>query len=104
MKKRVAMARVVITRPHCILYDEPTAGLDPVVSDSINHLIRRMQKRFGVTSIVVTHDMKCAEYVADKVAFIHEGAIYYYGAFAGLICSQDSLIQDFIQGRSGDTD
>ena len=104
MKKRVAMARVVITRPHCILYDEPTAGLDPVVSDSINHLIRRMQKRFGVTSVVVTHDMKCAEYVADKVAFIHEGAIYYYGSFDGLICSQDTLIQDFIQGRSGDTD
>ncbi|MEI6562293.1 MAG: ATP-binding cassette domain-containing protein [Verrucomicrobiota bacterium] len=104
MKKRVALARVVITRPHCVLYDEPTAGLDPVVSDSINHLIRRLQKRFGVTSIVVTHDMKCAEHVADKVAFIHEGAIYFYGAFADLICSQDPLIQDFIQGRSGDTD
>ena len=104
MKKRVALARVVITRPHCVLYDEPTAGLDPVVSDSINRLIRRLQKRFGVTSIVVTHDMKCAEHVADKVAFLHEGAIYFYGAFADLVCSQDSLIQDFIQGRSGDTD
>jgi len=104
MKKRVALARVAVTRPHCILYDEPTAGLDPVVSDSINHLIRRLQKRFGVTSIVVTHDMKCAEHVADKVAFIHEGAIYFYGAFADLICSRDPLIQDFIQGRSGDTD
>ena len=104
MKKRVALARVVITRPHCVLYDEPTAGLDPVVSDSINHLIRRMQKRFGVTSIVVTHDMKCAEHVADQVAFLHEGAIYFHGAFAALVCSQDPLIQDFIQGRSGDTD
>ena len=104
MKKRVALARVVITHPHCVLYDEPTAGLDPVVSDSINHLIRRTQKRFGVTSIVVTHDMKCAEHVADKVAFLHEGEIYFYGAFADLICSQDTLIQDFIQGRSGDTD
>ena len=104
MKKRVALARVVITRPHCVLYDEPTAGLDPVVSDSINHLIRRMQKRFGVTSIVVTHDMKCAAHVADKVAFLHEGAIYFYGAFADLLCSQDPLVQDFIQGRSGDSD
>jgi len=104
MKKRVALARVVITRPNCVLYDEPTAGLDPVVSDSINHLIRRMQKRFGVTSIVVTHDMKCAGHVADKVAFLHEGAIYFYGAFADLLCSPDTLIQDFIQGRSGDTD
>jgi len=104
MKKRVALARVVITRPHCVLYDEPTAGLDPVVSDSINHLIRRLQKRFGVTSIVVTHDMKCAAYVADKVAFLHEGAIYFYGDFADLMASEDTLIQDFIQGRSGDSD
>lgn len=104
MKKRVALARVVITRPHCVLYDEPTAGLDPVVSDSINHLIRRLQKRFGVTSIVVTHDMKCAAYVADKVAYLHEGAIYFYGAFKDLMASQDPLIQDFIEGRSGDCD
>ena len=102
MKKRVALARVVITRPHCVLYDEPTAGLDPVVSDSINLLIRRLQKRFGVTSIVVTHDMKCAAHVADKVAFLHEGAIYFYGAFDTLMASADPLIQDFTQGRSGD--
>ena len=104
MKKRVAMARVVIAHPHCILYDEPTAGLDPVVSDSINRLIRRLQKRFGVTSIVVTHDMKCASHVADKVAFLHEGAIYFYGAFTELMASEDPLIQDFIEGRSGDPD
>jgi len=104
MKKRVALARVVITRPKSVLYDEPTAGLDPIVSDSINHLIRRLQKRFGVTSIVVTHDMKCAAHVADKVAFLHEGAIYFYGSFADLIASEDPLIQDFVQGRSGDSD
>jgi len=100
MKKRVALARVVITRPHCILYDEPTAGLDPVVSDSINKLIRRMQQRFGVTSIVVTHDMKCAAHVADRVAFLNEGAIYFHGAFKDLMASGDPLIQDFIEGRS----
>ncbi len=104
MKKRVALARVIITRPNCILYDEPTAGLDPVVSDSINHLIRRMQNRFGVTSIVVTHDMKCAGHVADRVAFLHEGAIYFHGSFQNLVASSDPLIQDFIEGRSGDTD
>ena len=104
MKKRVALARVVITRPHCVLYDEPTAGLDPVVSDSINHLIRRLQKRFGMTSIVVTHDMKCAAYVADKIAYLHEGAIYFYGTFQELMASKDPLIQDFIEGRSGDSD
>jgi phospholipid/cholesterol/gamma-HCH transport system ATP-binding protein len=104
MKKRVALARVVVAQPHCVLYDEPTAGLDPIVSDSINHLIRRLQKRFGVTSIVVTHDMKCAGHVADKVAFLNEGMIYFYGAFTELMAARDPLIQDFIEGRSGDTD
>ena len=104
MKKRVALARVVIARPNCVLYDEPTAGLDPVVSDSINHLIRRLQKRFGVTSIVVTHDMKCAAYIADRIAFLNAGRIYFDGAPEDLMASPDELIQDFIQGRSGDAD
>ncbi|XHR28135.1 MAG: ABC transporter ATP-binding protein [Chthoniobacteraceae bacterium] len=104
MKKRVALARVIITHPNCVLYDEPTAGLDPVVSDSINHLIRRTQKRFGITSVVVTHDMKCAGHVADSVAFLHEGSIYFHGAYCELVASPDPLIQDFIEGRSGDSD
>jgi len=104
MKKRVALARVIVAAPHSILYDEPTSGLDPVVSDSINHLIRRMQNRFGVTSIVVTHDMKCAGYVADKVAFLHEGEIYFHGKYADMLASTDPLIQDFIEGRSGEKD
>ena len=104
MKKRVALARVIINRPACVLYDEPTAGLDPIVSDSIDHLIRRLQKRFGVTSIVVTHDMKSATFIADKIAYIHEGLIYFSGSPAELLASQDPLIQDFIHGRSGETD
>ena len=104
MKKRVALARVIINRPACVLYDEPTAGLDPIVSDSIDHLIRRLQKRFGVTSIVVTHDMKSATYIADKIAYIHEGLIYFSGTPAELVSSKDPLIQDFINGRSGETD
>ena len=66
MKKRVGLARAIINRPSCVLYDEPTAGLDPVVSDSINRLIRRLQERYSVTSIVVTHDMKSAFHVGDR--------------------------------------
>ncbi len=104
MKKRVALARVLINRPACVLYDEPTAGLDPIVSDSIDHLIRRLQKRFGVTSIVVTHDMKSATYIADKIAYIHEGLIYFYGTPTELTAAKDPLIQDFVVGRSGETD
>ncbi|PYL64101.1 MAG: ABC transporter ATP-binding protein [Verrucomicrobia bacterium] len=79
MKKRVGLARAIVRRPSCILYDEPTSGLDPVVSDSINRLIRRLQQRFGVTSIVVTHDMKSAFDVANYIAYLHEGLIYFYG-------------------------
>src|SRR6202011_701417 len=73
MKKRVGLARAIIRRPSCVLYDEPTSGLNPVVSDSINRLIRRLQERLGVTSIVVTHDMKSAFAVANHIAYLHEG-------------------------------
>lgn len=100
MKKRVGLARSIIQRPSCVLYDEPTAGLDPVVSDSINRLIRRLQKRYGVTSIVVTHDMKSAFHIADHVAYLHEGQIYFYGTPQELEVSSDPLIQDFMLGRS----
>lgn len=100
MKKRVALARSIIQRPSCVLYDEPTAGLDPVVSDSINHLIRRLQERYEVTSIVVTHDMKSAFHIGDQIAYLHEGRIYFYGTPAELERSNDQLIQDFLLGRS----
>jgi phospholipid/cholesterol/gamma-HCH transport system ATP-binding protein len=102
MKKRVGLARSIIRRPSCVLYDEPTAGLDPVVSDSINRLIRRLQKRFGVTSVVVTHDLKSAFHVADHIAYLHEGRIYFYGTPPELEVSTDPLIQDFMLGRSDD--
>ena len=100
MKKRVGLARAIVRRPSCILYDEPTSGLDPVVSDSINRLIRRLQKRYGVTSVVVTHDMKSAFDVADHIAYLHEGRIYFYGTPDELRQSSDQLIQDFLIGRS----
>lgn len=100
MKKRVGLARSIIRQPSCILYDEPTSGLDPVVSDSINKLIRRLQERLGVTSIVVTHDMKNAFHVADRIAYLHEGRIYFHGTAEELRQSNDHLIQDFLVGRS----
>ena len=100
MKKRVGLARSIIRRPSCILYDEPTSGLDPVVSDSINRLIRRLQKRFSVTSIVVTHDMKSAFHIADHIAYLHEGRIHFYGTPQELEISGDPLLQDFLLGRS----
>jgi phospholipid/cholesterol/gamma-HCH transport system ATP-binding protein len=100
MRKRVGLARAIVTEPRCILYDEPTTGLDPIVADSINRLIRRLQKRLGITSIVVTHDMKSAFHVADQIAYLYDGRVYFKGTSEELRASTDPLIHDFIQGRS----
>src|SRR5467141_3902143 len=100
MKKRVGLARSIVRRPSCVLYDEPTSGLDPVVSDSINRLIRRLQERFHVTSIVVTHDMKSAFHLAAHIGYLHKGQIYFYGSPQELQASGDPLLQDFLLGRS----
>jgi phospholipid/cholesterol/gamma-HCH transport system ATP-binding protein len=104
MRKRVGLARTIVSRPGCILYDEPTTGLDPITSDSINHMIRRLQKRLCVTSVVVTHDMKTAFHTADRIAFLHEGRIYFDGSADELRASPDAVIRDFIEGRSGESD
>jgi phospholipid/cholesterol/gamma-HCH transport system ATP-binding protein len=100
MKKRVGLARSIVRRPSCVLYDEPTSGLDPVVADSINRLIRRLQQRFGMTGIVVSHDMKSALHVADRIAYLHEGRIYFHGTPAQLEQSTDQLIHNFLHGHS----
>jgi phospholipid/cholesterol/gamma-HCH transport system ATP-binding protein len=100
MKKRVGLARSIIRRPSCVLYDEPTSGLDPVVADSINRLIRRLQQRLGMTSVVVTHDMKSAFDVANHIAYLHEGRIYFYGTPTQLQQARDPILQDFLLGRS----
>jgi len=104
MRKRVGLARTIVGRPGCILYDEPTTGLDPIATDSINHLIRRLQKRLSVTSVVVTHDMKTAFHTADRVAFMHEGRIHFHGTVDEVRASTDPILTDFIQGRSGESD
>jgi phospholipid/cholesterol/gamma-HCH transport system ATP-binding protein len=104
MKKRVGLARSIIRRPSCVLYDEPTSGLDPVVSDSINRLITRLQRKLGVTSIVVTHDMKSAFHVANHIAYLHEGRIYFHGTPAELQHTTDLVLQDFMLGRSEEED
>ncbi len=104
MRKRVGLARTIVGRPRCVLYDEPTTGLDPITTDSINHLIRRLQRRLGVTSIVVTHDMKTAFHCADRVALLHEGRVHFDGSVDDLKASTDPVITDFILGRSGESD
>jgi len=104
MRKRVALARAIISPPQVILYDEPTAGLDPIVSDSINKLIRRLQKQLSVTSIVVTHDMVSCKHIADRVALLDEGKCYFHGTVSDLEDSSDRVIRDFVDGRSEEED
>jgi phospholipid/cholesterol/gamma-HCH transport system ATP-binding protein len=104
MRKRVALARAIVSPPEVILYDEPTAGLDPIVSDSINRLIRRMQRQLHATSIVVTHDMVSCYHIADRVALLNEGKVYFYGTAEDLKRSTDPIIRDFVDGRSDEAE
>ena len=97
MKKRVALARALITDPDYIFYDEPTTGLDPIMSDSIDELIKELTEKLNSTSIVVTHDMYSVKNVANKVAMMHKGKIYFLGTPSELISSKDQTIKDFIQ-------
>lgn len=103
MRKRVALARAIISPPDVILYDEPTAGLDPIVSDSINKLIRSLQKQLRITSLVVTHDMISCNQIADRIALLNEGRIHFLGSVGELRDSRDPVVRDFVDGRSGET-
>jgi len=97
MKKRVGLARALITDPDYILYDEPTTGLDPIMADSIDLQIKELTEKLNVTSVVVTHDMYSVKNVANRVAMIHEGKIYFTGSAEELLNSDDQVIQEFIK-------
>lgn len=96
MKKRVSLARSLATNPEYILYDEPTTGLDPVMSDAIDELIKELSDRLKVTSIVVTHDIFSVYSVADRVAMMEDGKIYFHGTPKQLVESTDPVIKNFL--------
>jgi phospholipid/cholesterol/gamma-HCH transport system ATP-binding protein len=96
MRKRAALARALVLEPHAILYDEPTTGLDPVVAARINHLIRDLQRNLGLTSVVVTHDLGSAFFVADRIAFLYEGKIRFVGPPDEARASQDPHLHEFL--------
>jgi phospholipid/cholesterol/gamma-HCH transport system ATP-binding protein len=98
MRKRVGLARAIAVEPEIILYDEPTSGLDPVSSESINDLILDMQKKLGVTSVVVTHDMHSAYKVANRIAMIYDGKIIGSGTPEEIKNSTDPYISQFVTG------
>ncbi len=100
MRKRAGIARAIVTRAQCILYDEPTSSLDPVVSDVIDTVILRLQERHGITSLVVTHDMKSLFKIADRIAMLKDGLIHFLGTKEELRACPDKIVQDFINGRA----
>jgi phospholipid/cholesterol/gamma-HCH transport system ATP-binding protein len=96
MRKRAALARSLVLEPRALLYDEPTTGLDPVTAAKINHLILDVQRRLGLTSVVVTHDLASAFTVADRIAFLAEGRIRFIGTPDEARASQDPLLHEFL--------
>ena len=96
MVKRAGFARAVISNPQCVLYDEPTTMVDPIIARRLGDLIQRLKRQLGFTSIVVTHDMRFAERLADLVLFLHEGRAQYFGPLDGFLASQDPFIQQFL--------
>jgi phospholipid/cholesterol/gamma-HCH transport system ATP-binding protein len=100
MRKRVGLARAIVMDPAIILYDEPTTGLDPVMADVIDNLIRGMQKRLNGTSIVVTHDLKSAFSVGDRLAMLVGGKIIFEGTAEEVRTTRHPIVRQFIEGSS----
>src|SRR6266849_4035115 len=100
MRKRVGLARAIIYQPEIVLYDEPTTGLDPVVSDSIDKLILRVRDRLNVTSVVVTHDMRSARRLGQRILMLHDKRIYATGTAEQIFGSRDPIVKQFVEGTS----
>ena len=99
MRKRVGIARAIALRPRYILYDEPTTGLDPVTSAVIDRLMVRTREHLSVTGVVVTHDMRSAYTVGDRIAMLYEGRIRQVGTVAEIQETEDPVVRQFIEGR-----
>lgn len=95
MKKRIGLARSIITEPKLMLYDEPTTGLDPITSKEISYLILELQKSLNMTSVVVTHDLLCAEIIADRAIVLNNGKVQYEGSINELTSSKDPFLKNF---------
>ena len=100
MRKRVGIARAVALRPKYMLYDEPTTGLDPVTSATIDELMIRMREKLGVTSVVITHDMRSAYTVGTRIAMLYEGKVRQVGSVDEVKHTKDPVVRQFIEGKS----
>lgn len=98
MRKRVGLARAIVYRPEILLYDEPTTGLDPVISDSIDKLIIAIREKLKVTTVVVTHDMRSARRIGQRIFMLYHGRIYASGTAEEIFASQDPVVNHFVNG------
>ena len=98
MRKRVGLARAIIYEPQIVLYDEPSTGLDPIVSDSIDQLILRVRDQLKVTTVVVTHDMRTARRVGQRVLMLHDRRLYATGSADEFFASRDPVVRQFVDG------
>jgi len=97
MKRSVAIARALAAQPECVLYDEPTTMVDPLMAQLLGDLIKRLKIQLNLTSIVVTHDMRLAKKLADRVVFLHEGKAIFFGPYADMEKSAEPIIQEFLE-------
>ena len=100
MRKRVGLARAIIYQPRIVLYDEPTTGLDPIVADSIDQLIVRVRERLAVTTVAVTHDMRSARRIGQRILMLYRGRIHFNGTPDEIFQSQDPIVYRFVNGIS----
>src|SRR5947209_5017556 len=97
MKRSVAIARALAAQPECILYDEPTTMVDPLMAQLLGDLIKRLKIQLNLTSIVVTHDMRLAKKLADRVVFLHEGRAIFFGTYADMERSKEPIVREFLE-------
>ncbi len=100
MRKRVGLARAIIYQPEIVLYDEPTTGLDPIVADSIDQLIVRVRERLSVTTVAVTHDMRSARRIGQRILMLHQGRVHFSGDPDAVFQSKDPVVYRFVNGIS----
>jgi phospholipid/cholesterol/gamma-HCH transport system ATP-binding protein len=97
MKRSVAIARALAAQPECVLYDEPTTMVDPLMAQLLGDLISRLKVQLHLTSVVVTHDMRLARKLADRIIFLHEGRVVFYGPYAEMEKSSEPIVQEFLE-------
>lgn len=102
MRKRVGLARAIALKPEILLYDEPTTGLDPIMTDVVDHLILNTQRRLGITSVVISHDIHAVFAIADKIAMLHEGKVLEEGTPEDFRRTTNPIVKNFLEGKASD--